>query len=176
MNKIRLLVTAGMLAALSLALEFTPIFYKFGDIKIDLVGLPWVIAALLLGLRGGLLTSAVATLTMSLLTPTGWIGALMKFLATAPMVLAFGAVKWRFGLRLKPLFAGFIAALAARCVGMLYFNYYFAMPLFWNMPPQQALQYPAFLLVAPNAILSIIEFAAAYLLVFKTRLRERLND
>ncbi|MCX6799047.1 MAG: ECF transporter S component [Candidatus Diapherotrites archaeon] len=175
MNRTRLLVTAGMLGALSLALEFTPLFYKFGDIKIDLVGVPWVLAALLLGLAGGVVTSVVTALLMALLTPTGWIGALMKFLATAPMVIILGLVIRKFGVKLKPLLAGFAVALVARCAGMLFFNYYFAMPVFWNLPVEAALQYPAALLVIPNAALSVIEFAGAYLLVFRTRLRERLN-
>jgi len=175
MNRIKLLVTAGMLAGLSIALEFSPLLYKFGDIKIDLVGVPWLIATMLLGLAGGLLTSVVTTLVMCLLTPTGWVGAFMKFMATVPMVLLLGIVIWRFGYSIKPMLAAFIAALAIRCVGMVFLNYYFAMPVFWNIPVEQAVQYPAWLLIIPNAILSAIEFSAAYLLVFKTRLRERFN-
>jgi len=175
MNRIRMLVTSGMLAGLSIALEFIPLFYKFGDIKIDLVGVPWIIATMLLGPAGGLLTSAVTALVMSLLTPTGWVGAFMKFMATVPMVLLLGAVIWRFGYKLKPLLAAFFAALIVRCVGMVFLNYYFAMPVFWSIPIEQAVEYPAWLLAVPNAILSIIEFSAAYLLVFKTRLRERFN-
>ena len=69
----------------------------------------------------------------------------------------------------------FVAALAVRCIGMLYLNYYFAMPVFWSMPLAAALEYPAALIIIPNALLSIIEFAGAYLLVFRTRLRERFN-
>lgn len=175
MNRVKLLVTAGMLSGLSIVLEFVPVFYKFGDIKIDLVGLPWIIATMLLGLAGGLVTGVVSALVMSLLTPTGWIGALMKFAATAPMVLILGIVIARFGLRLKPMLAAFFCALAVRAIGMLYLNYYFAMPVFWNMPLETALQYPAWLIIAPNAILSVIEFGCAYLLVFKTRLRDRFN-
>ena len=176
MNRIKLLVPAGMLSGLSIVLEFVPIFYKFGDIKIDLVGLPWIISTLLLGLPGGLLTSLVTALVMSLLTPTGWIGAFMKFAATVPMVLILGLVIAKFGPKLKPMLAAFFCALAVRAVGMLYLNYYFAMPVFWNMPLETALQYPAWLIMAPNAILSIIEFACAYTIVFKTRLRDRFND
>jgi riboflavin transporter FmnP len=175
MNRIRLLVTAAMLAALSVVLEFIPLFYKFGDIKIDLVGLPWVIATLLLGLLGGLLTAAVTAIVMSLLTPTGWIGAFMKLSATIPLVLLLGIAARKYGSSLKAMLAAFVAALAVRCIGMLYLNYYFAMPVFWNMPLEAALQYPAALIIIPNAVLSIIEFAGAYLLVFKTRLRERFN-
>ncbi|MDP2974444.1 MAG: ECF transporter S component, partial [Candidatus Diapherotrites archaeon] len=97
MNRIRLLVTAAMLAGLSIVLEFTPLFYKFGDIKIDLVGLPWVIATMLLGLAGGLITSAVTAIVMSFLTPTNGIGAFMKLSATIPLVLLLGIVSRKFG-------------------------------------------------------------------------------
>jgi riboflavin transporter FmnP len=175
MNKIKRLVTVVMLSGLSIVLEFVPLFYKFGDIKIDLVGLPWLIATMLLGLTGGLLTGLVTALVMSLLTPTGWVGAFMKFAATVPMVLILGLVIVKFGPKFKPMLAAFFCALAVRAIGMLYLNYYFAMPVFWNIPLDAALQYPAWLIIVPNAILSAIEFACAYLLVFKTRLRDRFN-
>jgi riboflavin transporter FmnP len=176
MNKTKTIISASLLAALSLILEFSPIFYKFGDIRVDLVGVPWILSTFLNGFFGGIITGITASILIAFTAPSGWIGALMKFLATMPMVLILGLIILKYGYKFKALFSGFIIALIIRAISMPLINYYFAFPLFWGVPVKQALNYPIELIIIPNVLLSIIEFVVSYLLIFKTRLKERLND
>lgn len=176
MNKIRLLVFSGMLAALSLLLQFYHIFYKFVFIDIDLVGLPWIIASMLFGLEAGIITSIVSAIGISFIADTGWVGAVMKFSATILGVVILGAIRRRFGFNKKLLFAGFLASLVLRPLVMVLFNYYFAIPAFFKVPTEEAFKnFPVEIVLVANAILMAIEFALAYFIVFKTRLRAQLN-
>jgi len=53
-------------------------------------------------------------------------------------------------------------------------NYYFAIPVFFGMSTQQALAFiPWPVMFGMNAIQGIIEYAIAWMLVFKTHIRER---
>jgi len=176
MNKIRLLVFSGMLAAVSIVLQFYHLFYKFGFIDIDLVGLPWILAAMLFGLEAGLIVSVVSALGIAFIAGTGWIGAVMKFSATIVGVLLLGAVRKKFGFDKKLFIIAFILALILRPLLMVAFNYYWAIPAFFGVPTDIAFeQFPVEIVFGANAILMVIEFALAYLIVFKTKIREQLN-
>ncbi len=176
MNRTRLLVFSGMLAALSLLLQFYHLFYKFVFIDIDIVGLPWMIASMLFGLEAGLIVSGISAIGIAFIAETQWVGAAMKFFATIVAVVIIGAVRSRFGFNKKLLFAGFLASMVLRPVLMVFFNYYFAIPVFFKVPTEAALkQFPVEIVLVANAILMAIEFALAYFIVFKTRLRAQLN-
>jgi riboflavin transporter FmnP len=178
MHKYKIFFGAAILAAVSILLQVYKVAYPVGGvIDIDLVGIPWVVSTFLFGLTGGLLTSCVSAIGIMIYAPTGWIGALMKFLATIIVVIIVGAIGAKFGYGKKSLVIAFIAALVARPVLMVLFNYYIGIPLFFGLPVETAMEkFPVWILAAPNAILAITDFWIAYLLVFSTRLKARLND
>ncbi len=177
MNRNKLIITAAMLAALSVALELIPPLFKFaGVIDIDIVGVPWIIAVFVLGMRGGLITSFISAIAIGLIAPSGWVGAFMKLAATLPIVLAVGLVTWKFGMGKLHLGIAFVGGALVRVVGMVLLNYYFAMPVFWGIPIEDAIaRFPPEIIIIPNFLLAIIDFFGAYLLVTSTRLKERLS-
>ncbi|MBN1940820.1 MAG: ECF transporter S component [Candidatus Diapherotrites archaeon] len=197
MHKYRLIFGSAMLAIVSVILQVYKIAFPIGVIDIDLVGVPWIIATFLFGTLGGLLASAVAALGIALYAPTGPVGAVMKFLATVVVVLVIGLIGKKFGFGLKPMLAAFALSLIVRPVLMTFFNYYWAIPVFFGVNPDIAFSsvpVPEFLawafpaaganiaqallvfIAIPNIILTVTDFWIAYALVFKTPLRKRLND
>jgi len=140
------------------------------------VGVPWLISTFVLGLGGGLVTSAIAAIGIALLTPSGWIGAVMKLLATLPLVLAVGIAKWKFGMGKVSLGTAFCVGALARVLGMLALNYYWAIPLFTGLTFEQGIaQFPPEMIIIPNFILACVDFFGAYVLVTSTRLKERVD-
>ena len=178
MHRYKLLISSAMLAVVSVLLQIYKIAYPWGGIiDIDAVGVPWVMASFLFGLSGGIITSVVSAIGIAIFAPTGVVGAVMKFLATIVVVLAVGLVGWKFKFSRKGIALAFVAALILRPLVMTVFNYYFGIPLFFNIPTEQALQqFPIELFIIPNAILAATDFWIAYVLVFSTKLRARLNE
>ncbi len=177
MHKYKLLIGSAMLAVVSVLLQIYKIAYPWGGIiDIDAVGIPWVMAAFLFGLTGGIITSVVSTIGIAIFATTGAVGAVMKFLATIIVVLAVSLVGWKFKFSRKGLALAFVTALILRPVLMTLFNYYLGIPLFFNIPTDVALQqFPPELFIIPNAILAVTDFWIAYVLVFSTKLRDRVN-
>ena len=177
MHKYKIIFGAALLAVVSILLQIYNIKIPMGVMDIDLVGVSWLISTFLFGLSGGAITSIVSAIGIGFFAPTGPIGASMKFLATIIMVLIVGLIGKKFGFGKKPMFVAFIACLIARPIIMTVFNYYLGIPLFFEMTTEMALaEFPPELFLVPNAILAAIDFCVAYLLVFSTRLRTRLND
>ncbi len=54
---------------------------------VDLVGVPILLGFLLFGLDAAMYTALLTALIITLVAPTSWIGAIMKFTATVPMFL-----------------------------------------------------------------------------------------
>ncbi|MFH1106522.1 MAG: hypothetical protein V1787_01355 [Candidatus Micrarchaeota archaeon] len=119
------LVAAGLLAGLSLALQLVNnvIGVPTGwGMTVDLVGVPALIAFFVLGYNAGLQVLVASFIGIAFLSPTGVIGAVMKFSATLPMLAVpafYLAAKRR---KIEPgrllvllglLLAAFIAAFAA---------------------------------------------------------------
>ena len=124
----------------------------------------------------GLITSFVAAIGIGVFAPTGPVGAIMKFLATVVMVIIVGLVGKFFGFQKKWMAVAFVICLIVRPVIMVLFNYYFGIPLFFDIPTEVAFQeFPLELFVIPNMILTAIDFWVAYALVFGTKLKTRLN-
>ena len=166
-----------MLAVVSVLLQIYKISYPFGIIDIDIVGVPWIISAFLFGLSGGIITSVVAAIGIAVFAPTGPVGALMKFLATIIMVLAVGFIAKRAKFSKKGIVLAFVACVVLRPIIMTFFNYFIGAPLFYNMSTEIALQqFPPEIFIIPNVLLAIIDFWLAYVLVFSTKLRARLDD
>ncbi|MBN2067817.1 MAG: ECF transporter S component [Candidatus Diapherotrites archaeon] len=177
MHRYKLLIGSAMLAAVSVLLQIYKIAYPFaGFIDIDAVGVPWIIATFLFGLFGGVVASIVSAIGIAVFAPTGPVGAAMKFIATIVMVLIVGLIVKKFGYGKKGLAIAFALCLAARPAIMVFFNYYIGIPLFFGIPTETAIeQFPVELFIIPNMILAAIDFWIAYLLVFGTRLKERLH-
>lgn len=178
MHRHKVLIGSAMLAAVSVLLQIYKIAYPFaGIIDIDAVGVPWIIATFLFGLFGGVICSIVSAIGIAIFAPTGLIGAVMKFAATILMVLIVGVVGKKFGFKKKGLVIAFVSCLVARPVVMVFFNYYVGIPLFFSIPTEIAIEkFPVEIFIIPNVILAVIDFWVAYLLVFGTRLKERLHE
>ncbi len=90
MSKTYKIVATGMLAACALILQIAnPILginTGFG-MTIDLVGVPIILALFMFGVEASIEVLALATLFIAIFAPTGIVGALMKFAATAPVII-----------------------------------------------------------------------------------------
>lgn len=99
MNKQRIdrLVKLGLMAAISLVLVFTlkfSIFPAVAFLEYDFADVPILIATFMFGPLSGLALTAVVSVLQWLLASqaSGWIGAMMHFLATGAMVIVAGNI------------------------------------------------------------------------------------
>jgi len=160
--------------------------------KIDLVGVVWVLAFFLYGVTEALLVSVISTIFILGYSTTMGVGATMKFIATVPMFLVPAAL-----LRL-PFFsekdsgafkrilvvsaAGFFA-IVVRLIVSTIANYYWAIPLFLGMPSDVVLQRNfgnsiwAFIVfvASMNVLQGVVDILAPWLLAFRLGLSERFR-
>ena len=135
---------ATLLASLAVILQiFVPLFVTPWGMQIDLVAIPWMICWIIFGLKPALLSLLISAPLVGFLGPFagGWVGATMKSVATIWMFLIPAIFAWKAGgtkklLENKRLFvlAGALA-LSVRAVVTVIFNFYFAIPFFFNMTP-----------------------------------------
>ncbi|MCK4884467.1 hypothetical protein KAS24_00205 [Candidatus Bathyarchaeota archaeon] len=111
--------------------------------RIDLVAIPWILCWILFGLKPAFLSLLISLPIVGFIGPFqgGWVGATMKSVATIWMFLIPAIFAWKTGgtkrlLENKHLFvlAGALA-LVVRVVVTVIFNFYFAIPFFFNMSP-----------------------------------------
>jgi len=88
MKKINEITIVALFSALCAVLEISPlkIATQWG-MKIDLVAVPILMAFFLFGFRVALETSIVMFFALSIISPAGFIGATMKWMATVPMFI-----------------------------------------------------------------------------------------
>ncbi len=90
MAKTYRLVATGMLAACAFILQITNpllgIQTGFG-MTVDLVAVPIILALFMFGVSSAIEVLTLATIFIALFAPTGKIGAVMKFAATAPIII-----------------------------------------------------------------------------------------
>jgi riboflavin transporter FmnP len=178
MKKTLIAASAGMLAALSSVLQIVHIGYLSPwGMWIDFVAVPWIFGYLLFGWRGALTVSVVSSLIITFVAPSTWLGAAMKFAATLPMWLVPLLWQKMSGLKLsdlrRPRVAAACVLLAVVLRGLLIIplNYYYAIPIWTGMEPLQAMELiPWWIIFAMNAAQGALEFAIAWLLVFRFRL------
>ena len=95
----RLAVEAALVAA-AIALQSVHgvTSYDAGFMYVDVVGVPAVIATLLLGMRGGVRVAAATALGIYLLDGSGLVGALLKLAATMSTIVALrcATARWTF--------------------------------------------------------------------------------
>jgi len=161
--------------------------------SIDFVALPIMIAFFILGTRYSLLTAVGMFCILIIIGFAGFVGAVMKFSATVPMVLVLGALtltplrnKDSPGLTYRSI-AKFILAVAlalvARCIVATFINYYWAIPLFFSMPVEQVIQTFFFgsiwgfvsFVSAMNLTQGVIDLAVSWVIVFGFGLAKRFS-
>ena len=174
-------VSIALLAALGAVFQI----YHIGiptawGMWIDIVAVPILLALFLFDLKHSLAVAVLIALVITLAAPSGFIGAIMKFVATLPMFLVLGlGAKWKKLDLSKPEPVIFLLALALvlRAAITLPFNYYWALPTFFNLPTEEALKFvPWWIMIGLNCVQGIVEVGIAWLLAFKFKLLERYGS
>jgi len=178
MNRTTILTSAGMLAAISVVFQIVHIGYQSPwGMWIDLVAIPWILAYLIFGFRGSLITAAVSSIIIAMVAPSGLVGASMKFIATIPMLfvpaliihlskLKIGDIK-----KMRWFVTVLVSSVVVRGLFVLPVNYYFAIPAFFGMSPEQAMEFvPPVIMFGLNAIQGLVDFAVAWMLAFRFKL------
>jgi len=186
------LASTAVLSALAIIAEIIPSFRVFWGMKIDFVGVVWVLAFFLYGTAEALYVSIIATIFILGYSPTTFVGATMKFIATVPMFLVPGVLLRLplssekssnvFNRVLVMSTAGFLAILV-RVIACSIANYYWAIPLFLGMPSDVVLQtrfgnsiwvFVVFV-ASMNVLQGIIDILAPWFLAFRLGLREHFG-
>jgi len=136
---------ATILAPVAVILQILPpIFISPWSMRIDLVALPWMLCWIIFGLKPALLSMLISAPLIGFLGPFagGWVGATMKSAASIWMFLIPAIIAWKTGgtkhlLENKRLFfTASTLAIAVRVIVTVIFNFYFAIPFFFNMTPE----------------------------------------
>jgi riboflavin transporter FmnP len=134
------LAGAAILAPLAVLLQILPpLFVTPWSMRIDLVAIPLMMCWIIFGLKPALLSLLISAPLIGFLGPFagGWVGAIMKSVATIWMFLIPGIIAWKTGgtknlLENKWLFVtASILAIIVRVLVTEIFNFYFALPLFF---------------------------------------------
>jgi len=155
--------------------------------KLDFVGVIWVLAFFLYGLSHALCVSIITTIFILGYSPTAFVGAAMKFIATVPMFLIPAAFRYLpiFSERASKVFNSILVitavgtlAILVRVIACSVANYYWAIPLFLGMPSEVVLQkmfgnsiwaFIAFV-AGMNVFQGVVDMVVPWFLVFKGRL------
>jgi riboflavin transporter FmnP len=133
---------AAVFVPISVLLQaLPPIFLTPWFMRVDLVGVSWVLCWSLFGFKSALLSLLISVPLVGVLGPFagGWVGAVMKSVASVWM-FAVPAAFARFAggydrlVERKSLFAlASLAAIVVRDAITAVFNFYFAIPFFFGM-------------------------------------------
>jgi len=135
-------VGAAVLAPLAVLLQTVPpLFLTPWFMRIDFVAIPWILAWVIFDLKTALLSLAISAPLVGLLGPFagGLVGMVMKSVASIWMFLIPALVAYKVGgvhtLFHKTVFylVAAVLALITRVATTLVFNFYFALPVFFNM-------------------------------------------
>lgn len=172
----RVLGIAAGLAALSATTQLAHIGFQspqFG-MWIDIVAVSWLMAFFLFGFRMAILVSGMGALIITLVAPETWLGASMKWIATMPLwtTLAIWSLLNKAELTeyqtiwsvVPPLLVG----VAIRSALMIPLNYYYAIPLWTGMSPDEAMRtIPWLIIVIFNTVQGCIDVILAWIIVYK---------
>ena len=183
------IVSIAMFSALAIVFDVFsdafPLRAPWG-MKVDFVGTMWVLSYFLYGLSVAFPVSVITTLYIIFgPTPTGFVGGVMKFIATIPMFLIPELVSYLpfFKKRSAQIFSGlfvvigvcFLASVVRLLVATTA-NLYWAIPTFYNMTPEQALSYFGGLwalivyIAGFNVLQGIVDIVVSWFLAFKFKL------
>jgi riboflavin transporter FmnP len=133
---------AAILAPLSVIIQVLPPFFVTPwFMRIDLVAIPWIVCWIIFGLKPALLSMLISAPIIGFIGPAagGWVGATMKSAASIWMFLIPAAVARKAGgtkklLEIRKLFVlTGVLAIIVRVIVTLLFNFYIAIPFFFNM-------------------------------------------
>ena len=190
--KILKISLTALLIAMIAILELLPKPRAPWGMSIDFVAVPVLIAFFLLGVRYALAVSAGMFAILTMIGFGSFIGATMKFTATLPMFLIPALLLYtplcsstrsprEYANALKYALAAAIA-IAVRCLAMIALNYYWAIPLFFNMPIEEAIKVFFFgslwgfiwFVSSMNIVQGVVDAAVSWLIVFGAKLPEKL--
>ncbi len=166
------------LAAISAVFQIVHLGYQTPwGMWIDVVAIPWILAFFLYRGRGSLIVSIIGAIIITLVAPSTWLGASMKWLATMSMWLMLWFWQIIFKLKLKDfkklriMIPCILLGIILRGLIIIPTNYYYAIPIWTGWTPEQAMEMlPWWIIFSLNAIQGILEVVIAWLLVFKFRL------
>ncbi|MHA2406100.1 MAG: hypothetical protein ACXACH_05040 [Candidatus Hermodarchaeia archaeon] len=190
MSKSYLVVSIAMFSALAIVFDVfsdtLPLRMPWG-MKIDFVGTVWVLSYFLYNLPVAFSVSIITALYIALITPTSFVGATMKFVATVPMFLIPALVSYlpffpnRSSKIFNNLFLIIGLSILANIVRLLVataVNYYWAIPLWTGIPTEKILNtmfggsFLAFIVFVAglNVVQGIVDILIAWMLAFKVKL------
>ncbi|MBN2330517.1 MAG: hypothetical protein JXC85_01770 [Candidatus Aenigmarchaeota archaeon] len=172
------ITASAALAAISAALQMMHVGYLSPwGMWIDLVAVSWILGYFIYGGRTAFAVSIVGALLITLIAPSTWLGAIMKWIATVPMFLVPVALQKMRGIgidklaKLRFLVPVILLAVVIRGAIVIPVNYYIAIPIWMGWTPAQAMVYvPWWAIFGINAIQGALEVLLAWLLVFRFRL------
>jgi len=141
---------AAVLASLSVVMQvLPPLFVTPWFMRVDLVAVPWVLCWLLFGFDASLLSLLISVPLVGVLGPFagGWVGAVMKSVASVWMFAVPALFAWRMGgaksliLKKNVFVVASVVALVVRALVTVVFNFYFALPFFFNMTSNDIIQF-----------------------------------
>lgn len=131
---------AALFAALSTLLQFVPIYVTPWGMAIDLVAVPWVICYFVFGFESALVCSLISLPTVGLVGGGGFVGAIMKFVASIwmfviPTALVLKIREGRYAIVKRALIFVLVSigAIVIRDLVAVLFNFYFAIPVFFGI-------------------------------------------
>jgi len=171
----RELALTAALAAVSAVVQLIHIGYQSPQwgMWIDLVAVSWLIAFFLFGLRSAFYVSLLGFLVITLFAPETWLGASMKWLATAPMWLSLGlfSQKIKSFQKFPQLILPLVIGLIIRSLIIIPINYFYAIPIWTGMSPAVAIQtIPWYIIAGFNSIQGLIDVVLAWTIVYRFRL------
>ena len=131
-----------ILAALAVIFQILPpIFVTPWSMRIDLVAIPWILCWIIFGLKPAILSMLISAPLVGFLGSFagGWVGAVMKSVATVWMVIIPAIFSWKLGgtgylIKNKKYFLlASIISIIVRAIVTVIFNFYFALPFFFYM-------------------------------------------
>ncbi len=173
--KAREVAVIGIMLALSLMLDIMPVeMPTVWGMKIDLVAVPIIMAYFITGFRGGAIAIVLLFLGLSITSQAGWLGAMMKAVATFSVLLGLEVAKRVAGFKLEGVgrrelvmfsLVAYFIGLAFRVPLMVALNYYVALPIWFGLPREAVIEtvenwthVPFWVAIAlPNAIQSVID-------------------
>ncbi len=133
---------AAVLAALSVIMQILPpLFLTPWFMRIDFVAIPWILCWIFFGFEASILSLLISVPIVGGLGPFagGWVGAIMKSVASIWMFVVPAFFAWKMGgikrfLENKWLYVAVgVLAITIRGVVTVLFNFYFALPVFFGM-------------------------------------------
>jgi len=141
---------AAVLAALSVIIQILPpLFVTPWFMRIDFVAIPWVLCWIFFGFDASILSLLISVPIVGGLGPFagGWVGAIMKSVASIWMFVVPAFFAWKIGgikrfLESKWLYVAVgVLAIVIRSVVTVLFNFYFAIPIFFGMTTGDIVQW-----------------------------------